>query len=182
MRTTGWMFGRIGALALIGIGVGWPFGFPQDSARSSIPTTVILVRHADRDGQKDALTAAGDARARELAHVAAKSAVSAIYCTKTVRTRKTAEPLAAALSLTPVELEPADVGGLLKAILSTHRGRTVLAVGHSNTVPKLIAAAGGPKLPDLAESDFDDLYVLTIGAGSPPEVSLVSLQYGAATP
>ena len=143
---------------------------------------MILVRHADRDGQKDALTAAGDARARELAHVASKAGVSAIYCTKTVRTRKTAEPLAAALSLTPVELEPADVAGLVKAILANQRSKTVLAVGHSNTIPKIIAAAGGPKLDDLAESDFDDLYVLTIGSGSPAEVSLVSLQYGAATP
>jgi len=146
------------------------------------PTTVLVVRHADRDGQNDALTAAGEARAKELVHVAGRAGVSAVYCTKTARTRKTAEPLATASKLTPVELDPKDVDGLVKKIRADQQGKTVLVVGHSNTVPMILAALGGPKLPDLAETDFDDLYVLTIGSGSPADVGLVSLQYGAATP
>ena len=146
------------------------------------PTTVLVVRHADRDGDKDALTPAGAARAQQLAHVASKAGVSAIYCTKTARTRKTADPLATTLKLAPVELEPKDTAGLVKQILADQKGKTVLVVGHSNTVPAIIAGLGGPKLPDLAETDFDDLYVVTIGSGSPAEVSVASLQYGAATP
>jgi broad specificity phosphatase PhoE len=146
------------------------------------PTTVLIVRHADRDGDKDALTSAGVARAQELGHVAAKAGVSAIFCTKTARTRKTAEPLATALKLAPVELEPKDTAGLVKQILADQKGKTVLVVGHSNTVPAIIAGLGGQQLPDLAETDFDDLYVVTIGSGSPAEVSVASLQYGAGTP
>ena len=146
------------------------------------PTTVLVVRHADRDGQNDALTPTGEARAKELVHVAGKAGVSAIYCTKTARSRKTAEPLATASKLTPVELEPKDVDGLVKKILADQKGKTVLVVAHSNTVPLILAALGGPKLPDLDETDFDDLFVLTIGSGSPADVGLASLQYGASTP
>ena len=82
--------------------------FEDAAARRASPTTVIVVRHADRDGQNDALTPGGSARAHELVHVASKAGVSAIYCTKTVRTRKTAEPLAAKLGLTvPATDDPA---------------------------------------------------------------------------
>ena len=146
------------------------------------PTTLLIVRHADRDGDKDALTEAGMARARELVRVAAKAGVSAVYCTKTVRTRKTAEPSATSLGVEPVAFEPQDVAGPVKKALEGHRGRTVLVVGHSNTIPKIVAAAGGPAIPDLAETDFDDLFVLTVGPGSPAAVGLVTLQYGAPTP
>jgi broad specificity phosphatase PhoE len=162
------------------MGLAWSRSGPGPAAAS--PTTVLLVRHADRDGDKDALAPAGVARALELVHVASKAGVSAISCTKTDRTRKTAAPLATALKISPVELEPKDVDGVAKRILADNRGKTVLVVGHSNTVPAIIAALGGPKLPDLAETDFDDLYVVTIGSGSPAEVGVTALQYGAATP
>lgn len=146
------------------------------------PTTILIVRHADRPGDQDALTPAGVARAKDLVHVASQAGVAGIYCTKTERSRKTAEPLATALSLKPVELDPNDTAGLIKQILANQRGKTVLVVGHSNTVPKIIAAAGGPTLPNLADDDFDNLYVLTVGSDSSADVRLVTLQYGAATP
>jgi broad specificity phosphatase PhoE len=160
----------------------WTTAGQSQPAAAASPTTILVVRHADRDGQNDALTPAGAARAEEIVHVAAKAGVSAIYCTKTVRSRKTAAPLATKLGLTPVELEPTDVDGLKTKILAEQKGKTVFVVGHSNTVPRILAAFGGPTLPDLAETDFDDLYVLTVGSGTPAEVTLVSLQYGAATP
>jgi broad specificity phosphatase PhoE len=146
------------------------------------PTTLLIVRHADRDGDKDALTEAGAVRARELARAASKAGVAAIFCTKTERTRKTAAPVAASLGLAPVELDPQDVAGLVKQVFEGHRGKIVLVVGHSNTIPKIVAAAGGPRIPDLAETDFDDLLVLTVGPGAQPSVGLVILQYGAPTP
>jgi broad specificity phosphatase PhoE len=185
MRTTGTLYGGIGALALLlGFTTGWPRLCQEsaESARAAAPTTLLVVRHADRDGQNDALTAAGRARAQELVHLTAKSGLAAVYCTKTARSRKTAEPVASALGLTPVELDPDDTAGVVSRVLANQRGKTVLAVAHSNTVPGIVAAAGGPTIPDLGEGDFDDLYVVTIGAGSPAEVSVLKLQFGAATP
>lgn len=146
------------------------------------PTTIVLVRHADRVPNQDALTSAGAARAKELAHVIARAGIAGVYCTKTVRSRKTAEPAAESLKLAPVELDPSDTDGLVKKVLTDHRGKTVLVVGHSNTIPRIIAAAGGPTVDEPKDDDFDDLYVLTIGAGATPEVRLAPLQYGAGTP
>ena len=43
----------------------------------------------------------------------------------------------------------ADAADLVAHVLAAHRGATVVLVGHSNTVPALVAAAGGPDLcPD----------------------------------
>jgi broad specificity phosphatase PhoE len=160
--------------------ISWDRGSGQPAEPG--PITIILVRHADRDGERDALTPEGDVRARELAHVTRHAGISAIYCTKTTRTRATASPAASALGLSPIELDPADVEGLVRRILDGHAGETVLVVGHSNTIPKIVAALGGPTIPYVAERDFDDLFVLTTEPGPRRRARLVHLQYGAATP
>jgi broad specificity phosphatase PhoE len=145
-------------------------------------TTLILVRHADRDQNRDALTAAGVARAADLARVAAKLAPAAIYHSDTQRTRDTAAPLAQALGLTPIEHAAGDVDGLLAEILERWRGQRVLVVGHGNTLPQIIRAAGGPALPDIAHDEFDDLFVVNVCSCWPRRAELVQLQYGADSP
>ena len=57
--------------------------------------------------------------------------------------------------------------------------RVVLVVGHSNTIPAIIAALGGPRVPDICESVYANLFMLVPGAG---EVRLVRSRYGAADP
>lgn len=143
------------------------------------PTTLVLVRHADRDQNRDALTTAGAARAAGLAHVAAKLAPAAIYHSDTQRTRDTAAPLAQALGLSPIERAAGDVDGLVADILDRWGGQRVVVVGHGNTVPQIIRAAGGPALPDIAHDEFDNLFVLRVCSCWPRRAELVQLQYGA---
>jgi len=50
---------------------------------------------------------------------------------------------------------------------------TVLVVGHSNTVPAILAALGGPKLPEICETSFHHIFLLRPGAG------WMQLSYGA---
>src|SRR5262249_37442712 len=61
-------------------------------------TTVVLVRHADKDtnvvGSDPPLSAAGMVRAQELARVLGDVRFSAIYVTPWARSRQTAEPIA----------------------------------------------------------------------------------------
>lgn len=145
-------------------------------------TTLLIVRHADRQNAADALSAAGLARAQELVHAAEKAGIVAIYRSNTNRNAQTAAPLAAALGITPVVYPANDVDPLVEGIFADHPGQTVLVVGHSNTVPQIIAAAGGPELPNLGETEFDDLFVLKACRCRGSAATLVNLQYGAISP
>ena len=146
-------------------------------------TTVILVRHGEKVTEGMAndppLSAAGVARAAELARVLADANVAAIYTTPFRRTRDTAAPIAAALKLTPIEVAsgksyPADV---VAKILADHAGETVLVVGHSNTTPDVLRQLGIANPPSIADSQYDDLFVVTLATGAAPR--LVRLRYGA---
>ena len=80
----------------------------------------------------------------------------AIYVSDFKRTRQTAAPLAAALGLTPIVYDPADTPGL---IARARAGPSpVLIVGHSNTVPDIVAALGGTRPATLAHGDFGDIW------------------------
>ena len=52
-----------------------------------------------------------------------------------------------------------------------HVSGTVLVVGHSNTVPDIVSALCGCAVSPLAESDYGDLYRLTITAGGTPQLT-----------
>ncbi len=145
-------------------------------------TTLLIVRHADRQGTDDALTVQGAARAQQVVHVAEKAGAVAIYRSDTNRARDTAAPLAAALGLTPVVYPANDVATLVSDIFADHRGETVFVVGHSNTVPQIIAEAGGPTVPNIDEGEFDNLFVLTACRCRRGSARLVTLQYGAPSP
>lgn len=143
-------------------------------------TVALVVRHADRDGNNDALTADGEIRADLLADVAWRAGVTAVYSTDTVRTRSTAQPLADRLDL-PVELytTPAAVAATIAA---GHAGDVVLIVGHSNTVMDVAEALTGEALYPGADNpdheDFDNLFVVAEPAGGGAG-SVIDLQYGA---
>jgi broad specificity phosphatase PhoE len=142
-------------------------------------TTVILVRHAERlDTSTDSpLSEAGEARAKKLATVLAVADVSAIYTTPYKRTETTVAPLAAARNLTPVRMMNAKsyVEDVVDAIRTKHAGNTVVVVGHSNTTPNVIKALGIPNPPAIPDSQYDDLFIVTIGNGVTP--ALVKLKY-----
>jgi hypothetical protein len=81
------------------------------------------------------------------------------------------------LKLKIVVVPGGDVTGLSKRILA-QTGDTVLVVGHSNTVPQIIKALGGPADHIIDESEYDKLFVLTLRPGQSPV--FVVLRYGAA--
>lgn len=144
-------------------------------------TTILLVRHADRQGSADALNAAGTARAQDLAHVLEKSGIGAIYTSEAVRTQQTAAPTASLLGITPVAVAASDVAGLVSTIRSNNSGQTVLVVGHSNTVPQIIAEFGGPAV-SMGDNEYDNLYVLTLCRFRWRRIGFANLQYGGVSP
>jgi broad specificity phosphatase PhoE len=150
--------------------------------RCGQPTTLLLVRHADRAGSQDALNAAGTARAQELVHVGGKAGITAIYRSDTNRAGDTAAPLASALGLTPVVYPANDTTPLVNTILADHPGERVFVVGHSNTVPQIIQAAGGSAIANIDDAEFDNLFLLTVCRCRRGPATLINLQYGAVSP
>jgi phosphohistidine phosphatase SixA len=130
-------------------------------------TTVFVVRHAEKDptpGLKDPpLTGIGQQRAEALRETLGAYPVAALYTTDTVRTRATLAPLAAALGLEPQVYEAAQPDVLAARLRERHRGRTVVVVGHSNTVLPLIEALGAARpVSELTDADYDYLFEVTL--------------------
>ncbi|HEX5970504.1 MAG TPA: nuclear transport factor 2 family protein [Gemmatimonadaceae bacterium] len=161
---------------------------PVTASAQSPATTVILVRHgekANEPGADPALSSAGETRARALAAALRGVKVSAVLTTPFRRTNLTAAPFAKAAGVTP-EVVPVS-GGLAaygttvaELIRNHYAGRTVLVVGHSNTIPAVIAALGGPKVNDLCENEYSTMYTLTLNGRTPPK--LIASHYGAPDP
>lgn len=158
----------------------------NDHAKMEHPVTVVvIVRHADKAAQPAAdppLTDVGTGRARALAEMLKNSNIGAVLHTPTVRTRDTALPTARLFGLTPevLPLGPAAVHAQVVAeAVRKHAGKTILVVGHSNTVMKYIAALGGPTRPDLCDHEYDGIYTLVIAHG---ETRLVEGHYGPPNP
>jgi broad specificity phosphatase PhoE len=140
--------------------------------------TVVLTRHAEKgsDSAKDpSLSEAGQKRAQLLASMLADSGVDAIYVTEYKRTQQTAAPLSERVRVKPT-IVPKNQD-LIAAIHARSSG-VVVVVGHSNTVPQIIAALGGPPVT-IDDPEYNNLFILTVG---PQESTLLRLHYGDSTP
>ena len=146
-------------------------------------TTVILVRHAEKNIEPENpdpdLSPAGQARALELIRVFANSGVQAIYATQYKRTQQTVTPLANRLQLPVVTIDAKQSQELVQRVLTDNRGQTVFIAGHNNTVPEIINLLSGENLPHIPESEFDNLYIVTVYRFGKAKV--VHLKYGEAS-
>jgi broad specificity phosphatase PhoE len=138
-------------------------------------TTVLVVRHAEKvteTGKDPELTAEGRARAENLAAMLKDVEVAAIYSTPFKRTVDTGAPVARekGLEITLTEASRGFVAALAERILSESLGRTVLVVGHSNTVGPTLAALGCGEPFELDESEYGDLFVCTLPDSGRPSV------------
>lgn len=148
---------------LIAIGLAWFF-------ESQATTTIIFVRHAEKDttvADDPPLSEAGRERAAELARQLVDAdviaGVDAIYATPFRRTQETARRLADALDLPINTYDASDTEDVLDTILERHKGKIVLVIGHSNTLPVLIANLGASKqVPRIDEHEYDNIYVISI--------------------
>ena len=135
-------------------------------------TTVIVLRHAEKAtdaGDDPPLSAVGVARAERLAALLAAAPLAAVYASDARRAQQTAAPLAARHRL-PVTVRAArDVRGLIDDIGARHVGRTVVVVGHSNTVPAVVSAlTRGEQAFSIADDQFDRIFIVTVTRFGPP--------------
>jgi len=140
---------------------------------------IFLVRHGETVAPKGSdvrpLSEVGQRRAMVLATLLKDSGIKAIFTSDLERTIKTAEPIAQALRIESkplaqlgVQFKQSDVDAFVEFLRTGHRGDIVLVVGHSNTVPALLKALGHPVEIKIPETEFDNLFVLTLKADGPP--------------
>jgi broad specificity phosphatase PhoE len=160
---------------------------PASAASADGATTIVVVRHAEKstDHPTDpSLSAAGQERARALSATLKDAGVSAIYGTQYKRTRQTAEPLAQERGIEiaerPATSAPTYAADLAHAVRAESSGKTVLIVGHSNTVPQIVQAFSGTTVAAIKDSEYDHLFVVVIPASGPAR--LFVSRYGRPTP
>ena len=169
---------------LLAMGVIVVFGAAFLNWRSATSTTVVLVRHAEKEvgAISDApLSPEGEQRADRLANMFGDTQkfgrLQKIYVTNTRRTQQTALRLSQRLGITSevvdAKIESAE---LAKRVLDENRGGRVLIVGHSNTVPELVKAlSGAAAVPPIGEEEYDTMYVVTVP--SMGRASVLRLKY-----
>ena len=139
---------------------------------------VIVVRHAEKADQSPdtALSAKGRARAKALADLLRAAGVTHIITSEFRRSQETAAPLAKALGLTPEQVPARDLPALVARLHALDPASIVVIVGHSNTIPPMLAVLGWPNTLDLHDGDYDDVFVLAPHPGQ--RASMVRLKYG----
>jgi 2,3-bisphosphoglycerate-dependent phosphoglycerate mutase len=162
----------------IALGLAWFF-------ESQATTTVIFVRHAEKatiPADDPGLNDAGKRRAAELARQLVDAdvvaGVDAIYSTSYRRTEETVQPVATALNLPITSYDASNTETIMDDIVRAHKGKIVLVVGHSNTVPALIGNMGASKkVPPIDENEYDNIYVVSIPWFG--KTKTIRLRYGA---
>ena len=149
--------------------------FQEDREPTTRPTVVYIVRHAEKTGEtSDAdLSNVGKARAEVLRWMLRDIPFDAVYSTDVRRALHTVEPIAKAKGLTVEFYKPAP-NRLADIIRWKHSGKTLLVVGHSNTVPALLHSLGAGIQEQMLDG-YDDLFIVTLD-GSKTDATPASLQ------
>ena len=142
-----------------------------------VVTTVYIVRHAEKDSTSNpadpTLSALGQVRAQALRQLLVRRQPAALFTTNTTRARATLAPLAEALKVEPQEYDPRRGRDLADRILKEYPGKTVVIVGHSNTVLSLIDDFGlVPPVDEIGENDYEYLFTVRLVEGMMPTVDM----------
>lgn len=137
------------------------------AAAAEVPTTVVVVRHAEKQsdqGRDPHLTEAGQARARRLDSILAAAPLGGLYTSEFHRTRETLVPLS---NRTGIQIQTVPARETIETLtaerlLVDHPGQVVVISSHSNLAPAIVEALTGQSVPEIDESTYDDLFIVTI--------------------
>ena len=149
---------------------------PAAAAAPAPAHVAYLARHAEKmdDSADPPLSDAGRARADALRERLRDAGIATVIVSDRRRTVEPADPLARAAGVAPVVVTTSGGGGAhVAAVVDAVRrawseGRgPVLVVGHSNTVPAIARALGAGDAPDICDSEYANLWVVTVRDGAP---------------
>ena len=143
--------------------------FIQKTAIAQIPngvaakTNLYFVRHAEKEAGTDpVLTTNGNKRAGDLMRALKNKNIKRIYVTQFKRTQMTADSMRLQLGIDTIHYN-ADENGIdlfNKIVAYGDFNKSILIIGHSNTVPDYIKKAGVTNYPqaNIVDTEFDNLY------------------------
>lgn len=115
-----------------------------------------------------------------MTRVLGQAGITSIFATQYLRTQQTVQPLADRLSLPVNRLDSGNTAEVVRQIKRNHAGGVVFVAGHSNTVPAIIADLGGANYPVISESEYDNMFIVTVYRFRKAKV--VKLKYGSPVP
>jgi broad specificity phosphatase PhoE len=124
------------------------------------PRQIFLSRHMEKaiSGKDPALSPCGEAQAQVFAAQLKDTPLAWLMHTPYLRTKQTAQAF-----LQPgrqlLSYDPRQVDLLITQLNSTQGN--VLVIGHSNTIPALVAKLTGESVVPLSEQDYGRIYTLT---------------------
>jgi len=141
------------------------FFFSVSFARFSpaAPTTVIIIRHAEKDtGANPSITQAGLQRAEQIPSKFKQLKPDEIYSSPYLRCIQTATPWAKQAGVEVKKYDPKNLFELSDYIKKS-AGKTIVVVGHSNTNPQLVnLLIGDDSYNSLPDTDYETMYQVTI--------------------
>ncbi|MEZ4838649.1 phosphoglycerate mutase family protein [Flavobacterium sp.] len=136
--------------------------FQQTTAQSEV-TTLYLIRHAEKvDNSNDPeLSEEGIKRAVRWTKLFEKKSIDIFYTTLTKRTQMTCSTIATSKQKNVLFYDAKKFS--LKETIEKHRGKTILIVGHSNTIPNQINILLNDEIYlQMNENEFENLYTITV--------------------
>lgn len=141
--------------------------------------TIFVVRHAERadagapgaaataaPAMDPSLSAAGQERAGRLGTMLRSAGIKHIFTTEFMRTRQTAA-LAVWTPRTEItQVSSRDMDALIAGV--TQAQVNVLVVGHSNTVPEILKRLGIKDPITIADTEYDNLFIVVRPAAGEP--------------
>ena len=146
-------------------------------AAQSSPTTIFVVRHAEKgpENPDPSLTPQGKARAEELLRVLGSARITAAFASEFKRTQETVAPLAAAGGFAVTVVPAGKTDSLVTLLRALPAGSRAVVASHSNLVHLIVEKLSGVAMPMLTDADYDRLVVVTLNGGM---ADAVVLRYG----
>lgn len=142
-------------------------------AALATPTTLILSRHAEKGpGDNPDLTKEGKDRAKALTKLTHLYNIVQVYSSNTRRTVATAEPIAKEMNLqVNTTFKANQFESMVADIAKKFAGKTVMVVGHSDTVPEFLNYLTKSKsFKEIEISDYSNLFVVQYEAAGHAQV------------
>lgn len=125
------------------------------------PTTFFIVRHAEKNAEQQ-LSVEGKKRAEDLKKFLSNQNIAAVYSTDYPRTMDTAKPTAAQAKVKVQTYSPRARKEWFDELKKKHPGKSVLIVGHSNTVVPTVNGLGGSMKYKVGEDDYHNLFIVSV--------------------